>query len=304
MTQEKNLKSALHPRNKNRAAYDLKALVKAVPSLQEFINTNKHGAPSVDFANPKAVKLLNTALLRHYYGVQHWDFSDENLCPPIPGRVDYIHHIADLLAENTNGEIPKGDQITMLDIGTGASCIYPILAAVEYGWKSIATDIDPPSIRSAQSIIKSNSSLPSKIECRLQKEAAQIFKGILNARDKIDITVCNPPFHASAEEALKGSQRKVRNLKGKKTSSVELNFSGNVNELVCQGGEHQFIQRMIHESRDFEEQCAWFSTLVSKQSNLKGIYKSLEYHQARRVKTIALGTGNKTSRIVAWTFRN
>ena len=46
----------------------------------------------------------------------------------------------------------------------------------------------------------------------------------------------------------------------------------------------------------------WFTTLVSKQSNLKNAYKTLEKYRALEVKTIPMGQGNKTSRIVAWTF--
>jgi len=43
------------------------------------------------------VKVLNTALLFKYYNIQSWNFPDDNLCPPISGKVDYIHHLADLL---------------------------------------------------------------------------------------------------------------------------------------------------------------------------------------------------------------
>jgi 23S rRNA (adenine1618-N6)-methyltransferase len=82
----------------------------------------------------------------------------------------------------------------------------------------------------------------------------------------------------------------------------ELNFAVIGNELVCDGGEYQFIQNMIRESEKISKNCYWFSTLVSKQSNLKGIYRFLEKVEAYQVKTIPMGTGNKSSRIVAWTF--
>ena len=59
---------------------------------------------------------------------------------------------------------------------------------------------------------------------------------------------------------------------------------------------------MIRESETFSKNCYWFSTLVSKQSNLKGIYKLLEKIEANQIKRIPMGTGNKSSRIVAWTF--
>jgi 23S rRNA (adenine1618-N6)-methyltransferase len=94
----------------------------------------------------------------------------------------------------------------------------------------------------------------------------------------------------------------VKNLTGELVKNPQLNFAGISNELIYEGGEHKFIHSMIRESKKFAKNCLWFSTLVSKQSNLKGIYKALEDLDVSRVKTIPIGTGNKSSRIVAWTF--
>ena len=299
---EKSERTRLHPRNKNRERYDLKALFLSTPELKPHVAKNKFGIESIDFSNPRAVKLLNKAILHHYYGITDWEFPDENLCPPVPGRADYIHHIADLLAENNFGTIPMGDGITCLDVGTGASCIYPIIGVTEYGWRFIGSDIDPASIASAEKIVRANASLNGKVELRLQPNPNHIFQGIIHQEDKIDITICNPPFHSSMEEAQKGTQRKVRNLSGKKTKTPVLNFAGIHNELIYDGGEKAFIETMIRESKLFSTNCSWFSTLVSKESNLKGIYRLLEKSEAKEVKTIPMGTGNKLSRIVAWSF--
>lgn len=296
------IKSTLHARNRNREPYDLKALVNVVPELGKHIKLNKYGTESIDFASAEAVKLLNQALLNHYYGIEKWDFPDANLCPPIPGRADYLHAIADLLSEGT-GELKKGGQIKGLDIGTGASLIYPILGVTEYDWSFIATDIDAKSIASAENIIEANDSLKGKIELRLQKNADSIFNGILNPDDKIDFTMCNPPFHASQEDALRGTRRKTKNLTGAKNSKPELNFAGISNELITEGGEVEFIKIMIKQSKTRGTQCRWFTTLVSKQDNLKSIYKQLRKAEVNVLKTIPLGTGNKSSRIVAWSFQ-
>lgn len=296
------IKSTLHTRNRNREPYDLKALVNVVPELGNHIKPNKYGTESIDFASAEAVKLLNQALLNHYYGIEKWDFPDANLCPPIPGRADYLHAIADLLSEGT-GELKKSSQIKGLDIGTGASLIYPILGVTEYDWSFIATDIDAKSIASAEKIIEANDSLKGKIELRLQKNADSIFNGILNPDDKIDFTMCNPPFHASQEDALRGTRRKTKNLTGSTNSKPELNFAGISNELITEGGEVEFIKIMIKQSKTRGTQCRWFTTLVSKQDNLKSIYKQLRKAEVNVLKTIPLGTGNKSSRIVAWSFR-
>ena len=295
-------KTRLHPRNRNRERYDLQALIKATPELKNYVKPNKYGDDSVDFSSPIAVKLLNRALLNHYYGIKNWDFPDENLCPPIPGRADYIHYAADLLGETNFGRIPTGKNITCIDIGVGASCIYPIIGVTEYDWNFIASDTNQKSIDSAKKIISSNPSLTEKIDCRLQNKTKDIFYGIVTREDKIDISICNPPFHSSAEDALKGTRRKVRNLTGKKTNSPQLNFAGISDELIYEGGESRFISAIIRESVRFYKNCFWFTTLVSKQSNLKGVYKALDKTKATQIKTIPMGTGNKSSRIVAWTF--
>ncbi len=295
-------KARLHPRNKNRERYDLSALSISNAELKSYIRPNKFGMDSIDFSNPRAVKLLNKALLNHYYGIKYWEFPDENLCPPIPGRADYLHHMADLLGENNSGTIPIGDKITCLDVGIGASCIYPIIGVTEYGWRFIGSDIDPKSIASAQNIVNSNSSIKDKIECRLQKNSKDVFHGIINKEDKVDLTICNPPFHSSMEDAQKGTRRKIKNLSGKKVKTPPLNFAGISNELICDGGEYKFIGNMIRESKEFFQNCYWFSSLVSKESNLKGIYRLLEKTKANKIKIIPMGTGNKLSRIVAWTF--
>lgn len=295
-------KSRLHPRNKNRDRYDLDALIIALPELKDYVKPNKYGDQSVDFSNPKAVKILNKALLKHYYGVANWDFPDSNLCPPIPGRADYIHYIADLLSQSNFGRIPKGQTITCFDVGVGASCIYPIIGATEYNWSFIGSDVDSKSIATARSIVKSNEKLQNNIELKLQKNQNDIFYGIITREDRIDVSICNPPFHSSAQDAIKGTQRKVKNLTGQKTQNPQLNFSGVSNELIFKGGEVKFITNMIRESERFSKNCMWFTSLVSKQSNLKSIYKALDRTQAKSVKTIPMGTGNKSSRIVAWTF--
>lgn len=294
-------KTTLHARNKNRERYDLKALIAVVPELADYVKPNKFGDDSVDFASPVAVKLLNKALLNHYYGIKYWQFPDANLCPPIPGRADYIHYMADLLKESNFGRMPSGDKISCLDIGVGASCIYPIIGVTEYDWNFKAVDIDKKSIDAAKTIVENNPQLLGKIKCWLQNNPRHFFEDVIQTDEKFDLTFCNPPFHASAEEARSGTERKVKNLSGKK-GSTDLNFSGITNELITQGGESKFINDMVFESRRFGKSCFWFSTLVSKQSNLKGIYNTLDKVGAEQVKTINMGTGNKSTRIVAWSF--
>jgi 23S rRNA (adenine1618-N6)-methyltransferase len=295
-------KTTLHPRNKHRERYNFKQLIETNPELAPFVSINKYADESIDFFNPEAVKMLNKALLKHFYGLAYWDIPKHYLCPPIPGRADYIHHIADLLASTNKGEIPTGNSIKCLDIGVGANCVYPIIGCIEYGWKFIGSDIDPIAIESAKKIVDLNPTLKGDIELRLQTNPNNIFEGIIQKNERIEVTMCNPPFHTSQAEAQKGTMRKLSNLQEKKITKAELNFGGKNNELWCEGGEVAFIQKMIEQSKQFANSCLWFTSLVSKQAHLGTLYNALTNAGALEVKTIPMGTGNKSTRILAWTF--
>ena len=245
--------------------------------------------------------MLNRAILKHFYQISLWDIPKNYLCPPIPGRADYIHYIADLLADDNEKQISTGKKVKVLDIGVGANCVYPIIGSQAYGWNFVGTDIDPISIKSAQNIIKSNSVLTDKIECRLQPSSKHIFEGILKPNEFFDVSICNPPFHASAEEAAAGSQRKIINLGLKEKN--KLNFGGQNAELWCEGGEETFVKNMIFESKEISQQITWFTSLISKKEHLPSIYYYLKKVNTFEVKTINMAQGQKISRIVAWTFK-
>ncbi|WP_407557841.1 23S rRNA (adenine(1618)-N(6))-methyltransferase RlmF [Winogradskyella sp. 4-2091] len=295
------VKTELHPRSKHRERYNFKKLIKSSPELAAYVAPNKYGDESIDFFNPAAVKALNKALLIHHYKLQYWDIPQHYLCPPIPGRADYIHNIADLLQGN-QPEIPQGIHIKGLDIGVGANCIYPIIGNHEYGWSFIGSDTDENAITSAKDIEQKNRRLKSTLEIRRQEKSNDFFYNILKPEEKVDFTMCNPPFHASLDDAQKASLKKLKNLKGKRPSKALLNFGGQQNELWTKGGEARFVKDMIYESKHFGKQCFWFTSLISKEATLKPTYKILQKVDATDVKTIEMGQGNKISRFVAWTF--
>lgn len=295
-------KSKLHPRNRHRNRYDFKKLVETCPELRPFVISNAYDDLSIDFFNPEAVKILNKALLKHYYDITYWDIPQNYLCPPIPGRADYIHYVADLLSSKNNGTIPTGSKIRCLDIGMGANCIYPIIGCKEYGWSFVGTDIDPVAIDSANKIITSNTILKDNIKVRLQNNVKNIFQGVIQKDEYFDVSLCNPPFHASLIEAEQEARRKIKNLSQNKIHKLSLNFGGQNNELWCEGGEKRFVRDMIQQSKQFRTSCFWFTTLISKQTNLQSVYDELKKVDVVEQRTLPMGQGNKTSRIVAWTF--
>jgi 23S rRNA (adenine1618-N6)-methyltransferase len=291
----------MHPKNKHQGRYDLEMLSLANPALKAFVKPNAYNDLSIDFSNPKAVKALNKALLAYDYQIAEWDIPDQFLCPPIPGRADYIHYLADLI------DADKSKKMTGLDIGVGANAIYPLIGHREYGWDFIGADINANAIKNAQAIVDANG-LNNRIQFRLQSNEHQIFKGIIQADDAFDFSMCNPPFHASLEDAQAGTHRKMNGLAknaGKqptKTINAKLNFGGQSAELVCDGGELGFIERMIKESALYKNQCRWYTTLVSKASNLPKIERSLKAIEAKKIKIVEMSQGQKQSRFVAWSY--
>lgn len=295
-------KSEFHPRNLHRERYDFQLLTASHPALAQFVRPNPHHDESIDFADPAAVKALNTALLKHYYGLEYWDIPEGYLCPPIPGRADYIHHVADLLGGSNGGKIPLGPKVRCLDIGVGANCVYPIIGCHAYGWSFVGTDIDPVSVESAKQIVAAHPFLQARVECRLQPDHNHIFQGMIQEGEKFDLTLCNPPFYPSALAAEAQTLRKLSNLGLNTGEGLTRNFGGQNGELWCLGGEEKFVQDMIRESKQFAASCLWFSSLIANQAHLTSIYRFLEKAKALEVVTAPMGQGNKISRIVAWSF--
>jgi 23S rRNA (adenine1618-N6)-methyltransferase len=303
--------SRLHPRNPHQGRYDLKALVALCPELTPHLTVNPSGEQTVDFRNEHAVRLLNQALLMQHYQVAHWNIPEGYLCPPIPGRADYIHYAADLLAG-------KKKNAKVLDIGTGANCIYPIIGSRSYGWQFVGSEIDPIAVATAKLIVESNPLLKNKIKFVQQKNKQVIFKGVIGPHDLFDLTLCNPPFHASLAEANAGSERKQHNLnrhKAKRNSQSAnpdtvnseaatnaRNFGGQKAELWCAGGEIGFLKQMMNESRDFSQQVMWFTSLVSKNDNVKPLKQLLNQIGAKQIKVVSMSQGQKVSRLIAWSF--
>jgi len=293
MAKIKKKQNLLHPRNKHQQGYNFTELAEIYPNLKQIVFTNNFGTTTIDFANAAAVKLLNTALLVKHYHINYWEFPNENLCPPIPGRVDYIHYLADLL-----NETKLINNVKILDIGTGATCIYPLLGNAEYGWGFVGTDIDKSSLAIANNIVKTNK-LSNQIKLKYQQNSAQILKGILTNNDKFSASMCNPPFYKSQEDAKEANLRKLKGL-GKMNEGR--NFSGKAQELWYKGGEKAFIHTYLYESSLFKTQCFWYTTLVSKKENAESMFPSLKKLGATEIKIIPMYQGNKVTRIIAWTF--
>ncbi|WP_086476909.1 23S rRNA (adenine(1618)-N(6))-methyltransferase RlmF [Arenibacter amylolyticus] len=281
----------MHPKNPFISDYDFDRLVDKHPPLKQFVFINDYGNKTIKFGDKEAVKALNTGLLKTYYGLSYWDIPQNNLCPPIPGRLDYLLYISDL--------IPK-KQLRLLDIGTGANLIYPILGCRHFNWECTGSEVNLDSLKNAQAIIAKNTVLEN-IELRHQPFKNKILENLVLPEDYFDVVVCNPPFFKNKTEAIRRNQRKVNNLGLREADSQ--NFGGLSNELWYKGGETAFIKKMAAESILYKDQIQWFTSLVSQKENLKDIKRAVNKTAPITVRVINMDQGNKKSRFIAWSFQ-
>ena len=283
----------LHPRNKFNQEYDFKKLIKHVHPLKKHLVVLPDGRQSLDFRDTESVFLLNKALLESEYKIKNWDLLPGSLVPSIPGRLNYINYLADLIQPKN----PK--DIKILDVGTGSSIIYPILGLLEYHWNFVASDAHIQSIQHAHKILNDNPYLKKGIKLRTQENPEQILKGIIQPNEYFDAILCNPPFYKSRDDYRQTVIKKNQKLH-QEGESTKTNFQGLSNELWFPGGEKKFISNMIYESIELRDQIGLCSVLVSNKDNLKPLKAILEYHKIEDIKVTQMHQGNKINRILSW----
>jgi 23S rRNA (adenine1618-N6)-methyltransferase len=208
-------------------------------------------------------------------------------------------HLRDFLSEKFNIDITK---VRALDIGSGANGIYCLLGAQYLGWTMVGAESDAEAVAISRANLELTKGLAKKVEIRHQADKSFLFKHIIQPKERFDLSICNPPFHSSKDEALKSHLRKHKNLGGTHYNKEHTpNFEGQANELWCNGGEALFIKRLIKESVLFKEQVTVFSSLVSKSDNLPPIEKQLKKAKAN-YHILPMAHGNKISRCIVWWF--
>lgn len=297
----------LHPANPYGKPYDFPALVQTHPDLARFLRPHPQGGDTLDYNDAEAVRHLNEALMRHHQGLTKWCVPPGHLCPAIPGRIDYLCHLADLLRRDLHSQPARS--IRILDIGTGATCVYPLLAATQFGWSGVGTESDIDAHTWAKKQIDAHPRWADTLECRLQPNPEHIFSGVTKPDERFSASICNPPFYPSLEDAQKhvrsGKEIKKAPKEALKSNSPvrpQSSFGGTGHELWCKGGEIGFVQRMIQESQVRPDLCVWFTTLVARQGNLAPLEKALRKASVHDWCILPLFAGQKQSRVLAWSF--
>ncbi|KAL7937350.1 hypothetical protein V8C35DRAFT_292280 [Trichoderma chlorosporum] len=274
-------------RNLYTKAPDFKAVGLLDPDFAAVIKGR-----DLDFNDPKAVMQLTKTLLKVDFDLRV-ELPEDRLCPPVANRHNYILWLKDLL-DSTSYDEP-GRKIVGLDIGTGASCIYPLLGCAQRPWSFIATDIDEKSLEWAKKNVKLND-FDGRIQVVGRTPDDDLIPLDHLKRDSIDFTMTNPPFYESEEAMVKSAQEKSR--------PPFTACTGAKVEMVSQGGEVGFISRIFEESLVLRDRVQWYTAMVGFLSSLTRLVDKLREHKIDNYAITEFQQGNKTRRwAIAWSFR-
>lgn len=268
-----------------------KQLADKFTELSPYLRTsNKHkDRYTIDFGNQQAVRILNRALLSVYFNLDV-EIPSGNLCPIVSNRLNYVKWIASHLVT----ELPEGNNIRGLDIGTGASCVYPLLAVRVIGnCTMVGTDIDAESVAVASKNVDRNG-LQNKIQVYLNQNSQVKLPTDVVGSQTFTFCMCNPPFYQDVQER--------RQLAQEKQDKPLLITDGTDTELYCEGGEQGFLSGLVKESAELQTKILWYTTMAGKKSTIPVLRSQLKSAGARQVREFKLVQGKTTRWVLAWSF--
>lgn len=279
----------MHPRNIYKTPPNFKQLAIDYPDFRQHVKQELSGKVSIDFKNLEALRSLTCTLLKKDFGLDV-QIPLNKLIPTIPLRLNYILWIEDLMEISI--PINETRDIKGVDIGTGASCVYPLIAASKNKWHMLATEIDDNSIEFARNNVVANQ-LEVLIEVqKVTKDA--FFDHITN---EYDFVMCNPPFFASHQEVIFEFKSRKHSRPRPKNA-----FVAAPQEIVAHGGEVEFISRMIKESQTIQTKIKVYTTMIGHASSLAPLKKLLRDVDVVSFKQTEFCQGNTTRWGLAWTF--
>lgn len=212
----------------------------------------------------------------------------------------YIRWLQSLVDSTSDTYVDSYDDtrpVIGIDIGVGASCIYPLLGcAVRANWRFGGTDVDETSLGHAQKQVVLND-MQSRI--RLKKAVSQ--GPILDLKalgiEHADFIMCNPPFFTSKQDMLATHLTK-------KVSPSAVCTGADV-EMITEGGDLGFVSKIVDESTKLRGQVQWYSSMLGKLSSAQAVVQKLKQTGASNWAVTSLQAGHVTKRwAVAWSFDN
>ncbi|KAF7947927.1 hypothetical protein EAE96_008997 [Botrytis aclada] len=274
---------------------DFVALGNEDPDFGKLLTSNGQ----LDFSDPKSVQQLTKSLLKRDFDL-NLTLPDDRLCPPVPNRLNYILWLQELIDTSSdvyNDSYNSDRQVHGLDIGTGASCIYPLLGCAQRAsWRFTGTDIDDRSIAFARTNVQSNG-LQNRIQLIQTKSTGPLIPLDEIGCYSLDFTLCNPPFYNSAEDLVSSASLKQR--------PPFTACTGSETEMVCEGGEVSFVSRIIVESLQLRNGVQWYTSMLGKFSSLSKVIEQLKNHKIDNYAVTEFIQGSRTRRwAVAWSFND
>ncbi|CBQ68542.1 conserved hypothetical protein [Sporisorium reilianum SRZ2] len=280
--------------------------IKYPTTFGTFVKDDGGYEAKLDFHDAEAVRCLAQTLLLDDF---HLDatFSPTNLCPMIPNRLAYISFVHELLAwtlptwhvlEHFRRR-PLDAAVRGLDVGTGASAIYPILGAACFAaWRFVATDVDGASLAYAREHVvgRARDEVKQRIEL---VPVAEEDAFVPEREEAYDFTMCNPPFYSS--------QHEIDDLARIKRQPANAVCHGTPSEMITSGGEVSFVQRMIRESLTPAPKVRWWTCMLGRLSSV--VTLSAELKQLAKagkvggwgVHELATGGGRTKRWVILWT---
>lgn len=210
----------------------------------------------------------------------------------MPNRHNYILWLKHLLDSTSYG--PAGGRLSGLDIGTGASCIYPLLGCVQRPWSFFATDVDDKSLTFARKNVELNG-LQGRIKVVPRRPEEPLVPLDELGIDSLDFVMTNPPFYFSEDELLASALKKSRPPHSACTGAPV--------EMVCEGGEVAFVGRIVDESLRLRGRVRWYTSMLGKVSSLEVLVDQLRGHGVDNFAVNEFVQGSKTRRwAVGWSF--
>ncbi|EGW14216.1 RNA N6-adenosine-methyltransferase METTL16 [Cricetulus griseus] len=287
------LSKSMHARNRYKdKPPDFAYLASKYPDFKQHIQINLSGRVSLNFKDPEAVRALTCTLLREDFGLSI-DIPLERLIPTVPLRLNYIHWVEDLIGHQAS------DKSTLrrgIDIGTGASCIYPLLGATLNGWYFLATEVDDMCFNYAKKNVEQNN-LSDLIKVVKVPQKTLLMDALKEESEIIyDFCMCNPPFFANQLEAQGVNSR---NSRRPPPSSVN---TGGITEIMAEGGELEFVKRIIHDSLQLKKRLRWYSCMLGKKCSLAPLKEELRIQGVPKVTFTEFCQGRTMRWALAWSF--
>ncbi|XP_022451184.1 RNA N6-adenosine-methyltransferase METTL16 isoform X1 [Delphinapterus leucas] len=287
------LSKSMHARNRYKdKPPDFAYLASKYPDFQQHVQINLNGRVSLNFKDPEAVRALTCTLLREDFGLSI-DIPLERLIPTVPLRLNYIHWVEDLIGhqDSDKSTLRRG-----IDIGTGASCIYPLLGTTLNGWYFLATEVDDMCFNYAKKNVEQNN-LSDLIKVVKVPQKTLLMDALKEESEIIyDFCMCNPPFFANQLEA-KGVNS--RNPRRPPPSSVN---TGGITEIMAEGGELEFVKRIIHDSLQLQKRLRWYSCMLGKKCSLAPLKEELRIQGVPKVTYTEFCQGRTMRWALAWSF--